>query len=477
MTATRGIIAGLIHRKYFYGVLRMDLNSLSAVSPIDGRYGRATAVLRPIFSEFGLIRYRVRVEIRWLQMLAANPDIKEVPALSDTANALLNSITDNFSLEDAQAVKNIERTTNHDVKAVEYFLKDKIKDNEELMAINEFIHFACTSEDINNLSHALMLSEARSEVVLPKLKEIIDAIRALAHEFAEVPMLSRTHGQPASPTTMGKEMANTAYRLERQYKQLEAGAIMGKINGAVGNYNAHISAYPELNWPDIAQNFVESLGIEFNPYTIQIEPHDYIAEMFDVLCRFNTILIDFDRDIWSYISLGYFKQKTIAGEVGSSTMPHKVNPIDFENSEGNLGIANALMNHLSSKLPISRWQRDLTDSTVLRNLGVGIAHCLIAYSSTLRGISKLQINEAALTEDLDNTWEVLAEPIQTVMRRYGIEQPYEKLKELTRGQSITPETLKDFVSKLDMPEEARRELQALTPATYIGNAIDQAKKL
>lgn len=455
----------------------MDLNNLSAVSPIDGRYGRATAVLRPVFSEFGLIRHRALVEIRWLQMLAANPDIKEVPALSESANSLLNNIIDNFSLEDAQAVKTIERTTNHDVKAVEYFLKDKIKDNDELMAINEFIHFACTSEDINNLSHALMLSEARSEVLLPKLKEIIEAIRALAHEFAESPMLSRTHGQPASPTTMGKEMANTAYRLERQYQQLKNVSIMGKINGAVGNYNAHISAYPELDWPEIAKNFVESLGIDFNPYTIQIEPHDYIAELFDVLARFNTILIDFDRDIWSYISLGYFKQKTIAGEVGSSTMPHKVNPIDFENSEGNLGIANALMNHLSSKLPISRWQRDLTDSTVLRNLGVGIAHGLIAYSSTLRGISKLQINEAALAADLDSTWEVLAEPIQTVMRRYGIEQPYEKLKELTRGQSITPETLKDFVNTLDMPEAAKQELQSLTPATYIGNAVEQARKL
>ena len=455
----------------------MDLNNLSAVSPIDGRYGRTTAVLRPIFSEFGLIRHRVLVEIRWLQMLAVNPDIKEVPALSETASRLLDDIIEHFSLDDAQAVKAIERTTNHDVKAVEYFLKDKIKDNTELMAINEFIHFACTSEDINNLSHALMLNEARSKVLLPRLREVIDAIGGLAHEFAEYPMLSRTHGQPASPTTMGKEMANTAFRLQRQYEQLEAVTIMGKINGAVGNYNAHISAYPELDWPLIAKNFVESLGIDFNPYTIQIEPHDYIAELFDVLTRFNTILIDFDRDIWSYISLGYFKQKTIAGEVGSSTMPHKVNPIDFENSEGNLGIANALMNHLSSKLPISRWQRDLTDSTVLRNLGVGIAHCMIAYSSTLRGISKLQINEAALAADLDNTWEVLAEPIQTVMRRYGIEQPYEKLKELTRGQSITPETLKEFVKTLDMPEAARQELQALTPATYTGNAAAQAKAL
>ncbi len=455
----------------------MDLNSLSAVSPIDGRYGSKTAILRPIFSEFGLIRHRVLVEIRWLQMLAGNQAIQEVPALSEPANSLLDSIIDNFSIADAEAVKTIERTTNHDVKAVEYFLKDKIKDNEELMAINEFIHFACTSEDINNLSHALMLNTARSEVLLPQLREVIDAIAALAHELADTPMLCRTHGQPASPSTMGKEMANIAYRLERQLKQLKAVPVMGKINGAVGNYNAHYSAYPELDWADIAKNFVESLGIDFNPYTIQIEPHDYIAEYFDALARFNTILIDFDRDIWSYISLGYFKQKTIAGEVGSSTMPHKVNPIDFENSEGNLGIANALMNHLSSKLPISRWQRDLTDSTVLRNLGVGIAHAIIAYSSTMRGISKLQINKAALAADLDNTWEVLAEPIQTVMRRYGIDKPYEKLKELTRGQSITAETLKEFVATLDMPEAAKKELQALTPATYIGNAAEQAKNI
>ncbi|MCU7800262.1 MAG: adenylosuccinate lyase [gamma proteobacterium symbiont of Lucinoma myriamae] len=455
----------------------MDLNSLSAVSPIDGRYGSKTSNLRPIFSEFGLIRHRVLVEVRWLQMLAAHSDIEEVPALSEPASSLLDSIVDNFSAEDAEQVKTIERTTNHDVKAVEYFLKDKIKDNEELMAINEFIHFACTSEDINNLSHALMLNTARSNVILPQLREVIDGITALAHDFAETPMLCRTHGQPASPSTMGKEMANIAYRLERQFKQLKAVQIMGKINGAVGNYNAHLSAYPELDWAEIAQNFVESLGIDFNPYTIQIEPHDYIAEYFDTLARFNTILIDFNRDIWSYISLGYFKQKTIAGEVGSSTMPHKVNPIDFENSEGNLGIANALMNHLSSKLPISRWQRDLTDSTVLRNLGVGIAHSMIAYSSTMRGISKLQINNDALASDLDNTWEVLAEPIQTVMRRYGIEKPYEKLKELTRGQSITAETLKEFVATLDMPEEAKQELQKLTPATYIGNAVDQAKNI
>ncbi len=455
----------------------MDLNNLTAVSPIDGRYGSKTAELRPIFSEFGLIKHRVLVEIRWLQMLAANQDIAEVPALSEPANSLLDSIIEHFSIEDAEQIKTIERTTNHDVKAVEYFLKEKIADNEELMAINEFIHFACTSEDINNLSHALMLSAARSKVILPQMHQIIDAITKLAHDLSEQPMLCRTHGQPASPSTMGKEMANIVYRLTRQYKQFANVQALGKINGAVGNYNAHISAYPELNWPEIAQNFVESLGIDFNPYTIQIEPHDYIAEYFDALARFNNILIDFDRDLWSYISLGYFKQKTIAGEVGSSTMPHKVNPIDFENSEGNLGIANALLNHLSNKLPISRWQRDLTDSTVLRNLGVGVAHSLIAYSSTIRGINKLMINEKALAEDLDNTWEILAEPIQTVMRRYGVEKPYEKLKELTRGQSITSETLKDFVATLDIPEQTKQELQSLTPSNYIGNAVDQAKSI
>ena len=461
----------------------MDLNSLSAVSPIDGRYASKTAVLRPIFSEFGLIRHRVLVEIRWLQMLANNADIEEVAVLTEPANSLLDSIIDHFSEQDAQQIKNIERTTNHDVKAVEYFLKEKFSENkespagQELIAINEFIHFACTSEDINNLSHALMLSMARSDVILPQMHEIIDAITDLAHDLADTPMLCRTHGQPASPSTMGKEMANIVYRLSRQYKQFANVPVMGKINGAVGNYNAHISAYPDLDWAGIAQNFVESLGIDFNPYTIQIEPHDYIAEYFDAMARFNNILIDFNRDIWSYISLGYFKQKTIAGEVGSSTMPHKVNPIDFENSEGNLGIANAILNHLSNKLPISRWQRDLTDSTVLRNLGVGVAHSIIAYSSTMRGISKLMINEKALADDLDNTWEILAEPIQTVMRRYGVEKPYEKLKELTRGQSITAETLKQFVETLDIPEPAKQELYNLTPAKYIGNAVQQAESV
>jgi len=452
----------------------MDLSSLTAISPIDGRYGSKCADLRPIFSEFGLIRHRVLVEVRWLQMLAANPGIPEVPAFGEHATNLLNNIVDKFHEEDAQRVKNIERTTNHDVKAVEYFLKEKIAGNAELEAVSEFIHFACTSEDINNLSYALMLREARTQALLPQMDEIIDAIRALAHEHATQPMLSRTHGQTASPTTVGKEFANVVARLERQRAQLVTVPMLGKINGAVGNYNAHLSAYPELDWADIAKKFVISLGLDFNPYTIQIEPHDYIAELFDAVARFNTILLDFDRDVWGYISLGYFKQKTIAGEVGSSTMPHKVNPIDFENSEGNLGLANAIFNHLSAKLPISRWQRDLTDSTVLRNLGVGVGHSVIAYQSTLKGISKLEVNPQRLNEDLDSCWEVLAEPVQTVMRRYGIEKPYEKLKELTRGTGIDQARLQEFVSGLDMPNDAKAELLKLTPSSYLGNAAQQA---
>ncbi|VAX01879.1 Adenylosuccinate lyase @ SAICAR lyase, partial [hydrothermal vent metagenome] len=408
----------------------MDLSSLTAISPIDGRYGAKCTDLRPIFSEYGLIRHRVQVEVRWLQMLAANPGIAEVPAFSQHATTRLDNIVDKFHEEDAQRVKNIERTTNHDVKAVEYFLKEKIAGNAELEAVSEFIHFACTSEDINNLSYALMLREARTQALLPQMDELIDALKTLAHEHAAQPMLSRTHGQTASPTTVGKEMANVAARLMRQRAQLAAVPMLGKINGAVGNYNAHISAYPELDWPTIAEKFVTGLGLAFNPYTIQIEPHDYIAEYFNAVARFNTILLDFDRDVWGYISLGYFKQKTVAGEVGSSTMPHKVNPIDFENSEGNLGLANAIFDHLATKLPVSRWQRDLTDSTVLRNLGVGVAHSTIAYQSSLKGLDKLEVNPARLNEDLDNCWEVLAEPVQTVMRRYGIEKPYEKLKEL-----------------------------------------------
>ena len=454
----------------------MELSALTAVSPVDGRYGSKTADLRAVFSEFGLIKARVTVEVRWLQKLAAHPQITEVPALSDEANALLNNLVDNFGLTEAERVKEIERTTNHDVKAVEYLIKERIADNAELAAVSEFVHFACTSEDINNLSHALMLKEGL-DVVLPVMQQVSDEIAALGREHAAEPMLSRTHGQTASPTTVGKEMANVAYRMQRQIKQLQNNEILGKINGAVGNYNAHLSAYADVDWAANAKEFVESLGLSFNPYTTQIEPHDYIAELFDAVCRFNTIIIDFDRDVWGYISLGYFKQKTIAGEVGSSTMPHKVNPIDFENSEGNLGIANAIMQHLAAKLPISRWQRDLTDSTVLRNMGVGFGYSLIAYQSTLKGISKLEINPTVLDADLESSWEVLAEPIQTVMRRYAIEEPYEKLKALTRGQEMNKETIQAFIDTLDMPQEAKDELKALTPQSYIGNAIDQAKAI
>ena len=455
----------------------MEFSALTALSPTDGRYADKTKALRPWFSEYGLIYHRVLVEIRWLQLLATHPQITEVPALSAQANEFLEAILKNFAQEDALRVKAIERTTNHDVKAVEYYLKEKIAGQAELEAISEFIHFACTSEDINNLSYALMLQGGMQQVILPELDKIIQAIRQLAHDYASMPMLSRTHGQPASPTTLGKEMANVAYRLQRQYTQIQAAQYLGKINGAVGNYNAHLSAYPDVDWQSTAQQFVESLGLTWNPYTIQIEPHDYIAELFDALVRFNTILIDFSRDVWGYISLGHFKQKVIAGEVGSSTMPHKVNPIDFENAEGNLGIANALMTHLAQKLPISRWQRDLTDSTVLRTLGVGLGHALIAYQSALKGISKLEVNQASLAADLEANWEVLAEPIQTVMRRYGIEQPYEKLKALTRGQRITPERLREFVNSLAIPEAAKAQLLAMTPANYIGNAVTQAQAI
>ncbi|MFC1602271.1 adenylosuccinate lyase [Pseudomonadota bacterium] len=455
----------------------MELSSLTAISPIDGRYGSKGIDLRPIFSEYGLIKHRVLIEVRWLQTLAAHEDITEVPPLSEHANNILNGISDNFSEEDAHRVKNIERTTNHDVKAVEYFLKEKIAGNQELEAISEFIHFACTSEDINNLSHALMLREGRGQVILPQIDEIIGAIKLLAQEHADKPMLSRTHGQPASPTTLGKEMANVVFRLQRQREQIASVVMLGKINGAVGNYNAHLSAYPEVDWVSLANNFITSLGLDWNPYTTQIEPHDYVAELFNAMARFNTILIDFSRDIWGYISIGYFKQRTIAGEIGSSTMPHKVNPIDFENAEGNLGIANAILDHLAMKLPISRWQRDLTDSTVLRNLGVGFAHTSIALQSLQRGISKLEVNAEQLAGDLNNNWEVLAEPIQTVMRRYGIEKPYEKLKELTRGQRITQDDLRAFVDGLDIPEAAKKSLRELTPASYIGNAVGQAQNI
>ena len=455
----------------------MKLSALTALSPVDGRYAGKTSALRQFFSEYGLIKHRVLVEIRWLQALSQHAEITEVPEFSKNANNTLEAILNDFNEDDAQRVKDIEKTTNHDVKAVEYYLKEKIADNQELNAVSEFIHFACTSEDINNLSHALMLKGGRDEVLLKEIDQLSDAIKALAHDYADIPLLCRTHGQPASPSTLGKEMANVVYRLQRQRKQIEQVEILGKINGAVGNYNAHMSAYPNLDWTKFAKDFVESLGITFNPYTIQIEPHDYIAELFDATARFNTIVIDFCRDIWSYISIGYFKQKVIAGEVGSSTMPHKVNPIDFENAEGNMGMANAMMVHLSQKLPISRWQRDLTDSTVLRTLGVSLGHTSIGIQSTLKGISKLEVNEAAIAADLDNNWEVLAEPIQTVMRRYGIEKPYEKLKELTRGQRINAEIISEFIQTLDIPQDAKDQLLKMTPATYIGNAVEQAKNI
>ena len=456
---------------------QMNLSALTALSPVDGRYASKTTSLRPYFSEYGLIKHRVTVEIRWLQALANDSNIAEVPAFSSDAHIALESILDNFSEDDAQRIKDIERTTNHDVKAVEYYLKEKIADNTELHTVTEFIHFACTSEDINNLSHALMLKGGLDTVMLPEMDQLINAIKGLAHDYAEIPMLCRTHGQPASPSTLGKEMANVVYRLQRQRDQIAQVVILGKINGAVGNYNAHFSAYPDVNWESFAANFVQDLGITWNPYTTQIEPHDYIAEIFDTTGRFNTIVIDFCRDIWSYISIGYFKQKVIAGEVGSSTMPHKVNPIDFENAEGNMGMANAMMTHLSQKLPISRWQRDLTDSTVLRTLGVGFGHTSIAIQSTLKGISKLEVNEKAIADDLNSNWEVLAEPVQTVMRRYCIEKPYEKLKELTRGQRINAEMMAEFIEKLEIPQDAKDLLLEMTPASYIGNAVEQAKAI
>ena len=455
----------------------MDISTLTAISPVDGRYAGRLGDLRELFSEFGLIRTRVLVEVRWLKHLSALEGVSEVPTFSDEALAELDRLESEFDEACAARVREIEKTTNHDVKAVEYFIKERLQGNAELEAVFEFVHFACTSEDINNLAYGCLLLEARRKTVLPVMDRVIDAIQALAESQAEQPMLARTHGQPASPTTLGKEMANVVARLARQRTQLAEVSILGKMNGAVGNYNAHLAAYPELDWPSIGRDFVESLGLEQNPYTTQIEPHDYMAEFFHALSRFNTVLLDFDRDIWSYISIGYFKQKTVEGEVGSSTMPHKVNPIDFENSEGNLGIANAIMAHLAEKLPISRWQRDLTDSTVARNLGVGIAHSLIAYSSTLKGISKLEVDPRQMQEDLDGNWSVLAEAIQTVMRRHGVEEPYEKLKALTRGQQIDAELLAKFVQNLDIPDAARRELLGLTPERYTGNAAEQAAKI
>ena len=455
------------------------MNTLTALSPIDGRYASKVDSLRPYLSEFGLIHARVTVEVRWLQTLANHADIHEIQPFSAATNERLDAIVANFSEADAMRIKDIERTTNHDVKAVEYFLKEKIADIDALKDAGEFIHFACTSEDINNLSHALMLKSGR-DVLAQTMQKIIDEIAALAQTHADQPMLSRTHGQTASPTTLGKEMANVAYRLHRQLKQFNNVELLGKINGAVGNYNAHLSAYPQIDWAKNAEHFVTSLGLTFNPYTTQIEPHDYIAELFDALRRYNTILIDFNRDVWTYISLGYFKQKLKDGEVGSSTMPHKVNPIDFENSEGNLGIANAMLAHLGEKLPISRMQRDLTDSTVLRNMGVGFAHSLIAFDACLKGIGKLELNANRLNEDLELAQEVLAEPIQTVMRRYNVEKPYEKLKALTRGQAMTREMMVNFVNSDELaavPEAERQRLADLTPATYTGNAAQQAKNL
>ena len=455
------------------------INPIAALSPLDGRYAKSVEALRPVFSEYGLMRARVRVELSWLKALAAEPKIVEVPPFDGAVLAEIDDVIAGFSLEDAAAVKAIEATTNHDVKAIEYWLKERFADVPAVSAVSEFIHFACTSEDINNLSHALMLREARDEVLLPKLAEVSDKLRSLAHELAAVPMMSRTHGQPATPTTLGKEVANVLYRLERQAKQLSAQEFLGKINGAVGNYNAHMVAYPDVDWEGHCRRFVEEdLGLTFNPYTIQIEPHDYMAEFFQAVSRINTILIDFNRDVWGYISLGYFKQKVKAGEVGSSTMPHKVNPIDFENSEGNLGMANAVLAFLSEKLPVSRWQRDLTDSTVLRNMGVGIGYAVLGLAAHLRGLNKLEANPAALAADLDATWELLAEPIQTVMRRYGVANPYEKLKDLTRGKGgITPEVLASFIRDLDIPDGAKQQLLDLTPASYVGKAENLAKRI
>jgi adenylosuccinate lyase len=455
----------------------MKFSALTAISPIDGRYQSKTDSLRPIFSEYGLFRFRVQVEIEWLKALANHSGIVEVEKFSAHSISILDSIKDNFSVEDAEAIKEIEKTTNHDVKAVEYFIRDKIQTNAALKPASQFIHFACTSEDINNLSHALMLKEAREKILLPKLNQLNSVLRSLSSDYAAIPMLCRTHGQTASPTTLGKEITVYVHRLSRQLKQLEKIELLGKMNGAVGNFNAHLSAYPDLDWMALSKEFVEGLGLDWNPHTTQIESHDYMAEYFHVLSRINTILIDFSRDIWSYISLGYFRLKLKKGEIGSSTMPHKVNPIDFENAEGNLGLANGIFEHLAQKLPISRWQRDLTDSPVLRKMGVGIAHTLIALDSSLKGLSKLDINTGALDQDLEQSWEILAEPIQTVMRRYGIDNAYEQLKELTRGQNINQETLRVFIEQLEIPDEAKSRLQALTPQNYIGNAETQAELL
>ena len=455
----------------------MELSPLTALSPADGRYAAQTEPLRAVFSEYGLIAARVQVEVRWLQALADEPGIAEVPTLPSAAVDVLDALLSGFGPDEAAAVKQIERTTNHDVKAVEYYIKQRISEQPDLAAVKEFVHFACTSEDINNLAYGIMLKRGREEVLLPVMDEIVGTLRDLAHRFADQPMLSRTHGQPASPTTLGKELANVVARLERQRAQIAGVPILGKINGAVGNYNAHSVTYPEVDWSAFAERFVTGLGLTWNPYTTQIEPHDYVAELFDAVVRFNTVLLDLARDIWGYISVGYFRQRVVEGEVGSSTMPHKVNPIDFENAEGNIGIANAVLEHLARKLPVSRWQRDLTDSTVLRNLGVGLAHSLIAYRALLKGLGKLEINEMRLAADLEANWEVLAEPIQTVMRRYGLPNPYEQLKQLTRGQRVDAEKLSAFIEDLDLPEEAKATLRTLTPALYTGTAAAQAREV
>ena len=455
----------------------MSESSLTALSPLDGRYAAKLDALRPQFSEYGLIRRRLQVEIEWLKALAAEPHFAEIPAFSAATLATLDALVAGFSPADAAEVKAIEAVTNHDVKALEYWIKRRLADNEEVMRVGEFIHFACTSEDINNLSHGLMLKAARDETMLPALARVLAKLKALAHANAEVPMMSRTHGQPATPTTLGKEMANVAWRLERATTRIAAVGLTGKINGAVGNYNAHLAAYPDFDWESFARRFVESLGLEFNPYTIQIEPHDAMAELFDAFARANAILLDLDRDVWGYISLGFFKQRVKAGEIGSSTMPHKVNPIDFENSEGNLGLANAVLRHLADKLPISRWQRDLTDSTVLRNMGVAFGYALLGYDSLARGLDKLEVDAERMHADLDANWELLAEPIQTVMRRYGIANPYEKLKELTRGQRVSREGMQAFVRTLEIPEAARAELLQLTPWDYTGKAAELARRI
>jgi adenylosuccinate lyase len=455
----------------------MPLTTLNALSPLDGRYASKTDALRPILSEAGFMHHRVKVEISWLLALS-EAGFAEIRPFSASAAALLQKLASDFTEADAERIKAIEAVTNHDVKAVEYWLKEKVQDVPELVAATEFIHFACTSEDINNTSHGMMLKAARDNVLLPQLTGLIDKLRSIAHDNATMPMMSRTHGQPASPTTLGKEMANVVARLTRAQERIANVQILGKMNGAVGNYNAHLSAYPEFDWPAFSRAVIENrLGLTFNPYTIQIEPHDYMAELFDAVARTNTILLDLNRDIWGYISLGYFKQRTKAGEIGSSTMPHKVNPIDFENSEGNLGMANAVLKHMAEKLPLSRWQRDLTDSTVLRNIGVGLGYTVLAYDSCLRGLNKLEVNPSRMAEDLDHSWEVLAEPIQTVMRRFGIENPYEQLKELTRGKGISQEALQTFITGLAIPQSAKDQLLAMTPASYVGLAAELANKI